>query len=268
MRKVFEDFFDREKLYIRAEISAESLKIIQPHLMPENIKSAVIYLIPYYTGKHEDRNVSLYAVSRDYHFYARSLNERLCSFAKEHFPDEEFYGFCDSSPINDVSAAISAGLGVLGENRLLINERYGSFVFIGSMLTTMAPENPVNVPIKRCIQCGKCKKSCDFLCGKSDVCMSELNQRKQLTDQELAIVRSRKIRWGCDICQEVCPMNNDIEKTPIDFFYEEQITRLTTEILENMPKCAFKKRAYAWRGKKTILRNIENCDTSSNDSQH
>ena len=42
MQKFFEDFFDGEKIYERGVISAESLKIIQPHLMPENIKSAIV----------------------------------------------------------------------------------------------------------------------------------------------------------------------------------------------------------------------------------
>ena len=127
MHKFFEEFLDGEKLFVRGELSAESLKVIQPHLMPENIKSAVVWLIPYYTGKHENRNVSLYAVSRDYHLYARDLKERLCSKAKEAFPNEGFYVFCDSSPVNEVAAAITAGLGVLGKNRLLINEKYGSY---------------------------------------------------------------------------------------------------------------------------------------------
>ena len=264
MRKIFEDFFDGEKLYVRAEISAESLLVIQPHLMPENIKSAIVWLIPYYTGKHENRNVSLYAVSRDYHLYARELNSRLCALAKAHFPNDEFYGFCDSSPVNEVAAAITAGLGVLGKNRLLINEKYGSFVFIGCLLSTLPPENPVGFAMKSCNGCGKCIKACGFLSGDRDYCMSDLNQKKTVTDEELAAIRAEKIRWGCDVCQEVCPMNKEVSETPIEFFREEQLEWVTSEILENMPKDVFKKRAYSWRGKKTILRNVAESDSSSN----
>ena len=263
MRKIFEDFFDAEKLFVKGEISAEQLKIIQPHLMPENIKSAIVWLIPYYTGNHENRNVSLYAVSRDYHLYARELNSRLCALAKKHFPGEEFYGFCDSSPINEISAAITAGLGVLGKNRLLINERYGSYVFICCMLSTLPAESPVNNELKGCIGCARCVKMCKFLSGERAYCLSDLNQKKVVTDEELTAIKAEKTRWGCDICQEVCPMNKGIEQTPVDFFYKEQLEFITAELLENMPKDAFKKRAYSWRGKKTVLRNIEDDGNSS-----
>ena len=260
MRKIFEDFFDAEHIFVRGEILAESLKVIQPHLMPPNIKSAVIWLMPYYTGKHDNRNVSLYAVSKDYHLYARELNFRLCEMAKSCFPDEEFYCFCDSSPINDISAALCAGLGVLGKNRLLINKEYGSFVFIGCMLTTLEAENPVNFPLQNCIGCGKCVKICGFLAGEKNVCMSELNQRKILTDDELAAVKSEKIRWGCDKCQEVCPMNKDVSVTPLEFFRKDWLETITPEIINDMTKQQFGERAYSWRGKKTILRNLENVE--------
>ena len=44
-----------------AFLGAEDLHVIQPHLMPEHVKSAAIWLIPYYTGAHPERNVSLYS---------------------------------------------------------------------------------------------------------------------------------------------------------------------------------------------------------------
>lgn len=265
MHKCIEEFLKKEKIDVFGEVSAENLKIILPRLMPENIRSACVWLIPYYTGAHPNRNVSLYAVSRDYHFYSKQLGERMTEEMKKHFPQEEFYVFCDSSPISEVSAAISAGLGVLGRNRLLINEKYGSYVFIGCMLSTLEPENPHNEPLRRCVGCGNCERACDFLGGRSETCISELNQRKVLDVGELDLIRSRKIRWGCDICQEVCPYNRNLPETPIDFFYGEQIENITPELIENMSKDEFKKRAYAWRGKKTILRNVSD---SENENQN
>ena len=257
MYKVFEDFFDREGISAFGEIFAADCRLVYPHLMPEGIKSVIVWLIPYYTGPHPDRNISLYAVSRDYHLYAKELGNRLVSAAKKTYPSEEFYVFCDTSPIDEVYAAVLAGLGVIGRSRLLINEELGSYVFIGSLLTTMMPDSPAKCQPKKCLECGECERACDFLSGKKDVCASELNQRKVLTDEELREVKSRKIRWGCDICQEVCPMNRDVPITPIRFFHEDIIERVTPEMLEEMTKDDFKKRAFAWRGKKTILRNVE-----------
>lgn len=256
MLQTFKDFFKSEGITEYNEISAESLHIVQPHLMPEKIKSAIIWLIPYYTGPHPDRNISLYAVSKDYHLYSKALGMRLSELAKATFPEKEFYCFCDSSPINEVAAAITAGLGVLGKNRLLINKTFGSYVFIGSMLSTMEPHQPKNEPLRSCAKCGLCIKNCSFLAGKQDTCQSELNQRKNLTDTELGLVRSEKIRWGCDKCQETCPMNQDVSLTPIDFFYQDNIDYVTPEMIEGMSKEEFKQRAFSWRGKKTILRNL------------
>ena len=256
MYKMFEDFFDGNNIEIRGRISASDCKLVYPHLMPEGIKSVVVWLLPYYTGPHPDRNISLYAVSKDYHAFAKELGNRLVETAKKAFPDGEFYCFCDTSPIDEVGVAISAGLGVVGRNGLLINEKYGSYVFIGSVLTTLEMECEKPKERKNCLGCGKCVSSCEFLAGKKSYCHSSLTQQKNVTDEELAEIRSKKIRWGCDLCQEVCPMNKDVPQTPVSFFYEDMREYLTPEDVENMSKAEFSERAYCWRGKKTMIRNL------------
>lgn len=237
-------------------IAASELSIIQVHLHPKNINSAFFWLIPYYTGTYENRNVSLYALGKDYHLFSKRLSEELSSKLKEIYPQEEFYFFCDSSPVNEVEAASKAGLGVIGKNRLLINEKYGSYVFIGSLMTTLKAETQSVQENKTCLECGACVRECEFLCGKRDYCYSELNQRKNVTEYELEIIKSRKIRWGCDDCQEACPMNKNVSKTPILFFYEDLIKNVTAENISDMTKEQFCNRAYSWRGKKTITRNL------------
>ncbi|MGN1121349.1 MAG: epoxyqueuosine reductase [Eubacteriales bacterium] len=239
-----------------AFLDAEHLHILQEHLMPEGIRGAAVWLIPYYTGPHPNRNLSLYSVSKDYHVFARALGTVLTETLGKAFPDERFYCFCDSSPLDEVRAAAEAGLGVLGQNRLLISPVYGSYVFIGSLLTTARFASAAKTEPGSCLGCGKCRAACDFLDGRSTVCASELNQRKELTASELAAVRSRKIRWGCDVCQEVCPMNKNVLLTPIPFFYEDCIEVLTPEMLLSMTKNELKQRAFGWRGRKTILRNV------------
>ena len=68
--------------------------------------------------------------------------------------------------------------------------------------------------------------------------------------------------WGCDICQEACPYTlraiakNTIE-TPIPFFKEELLSHLTYRQIRDMSAADFSSRAYAWRGREVILRNLK-----------
>ena len=103
-----------------------------------DIKSAIVFLVPYYV-EQEKGNISLYARSGDYHFYCDALFERILPVLCESFGGE-FLGFADKSPIEENIAAAKAGLGVLGDNYMLINEKYGSFVFLAEILSTVPPE--------------------------------------------------------------------------------------------------------------------------------
>ena len=77
-----------------------------------------------------------------------------------------------------------------------------------------------------------------------------------MTDNELEMIKAHNLVWGCDTCQEVCPHNRDVCETPIEFFCKDLLERIDAEMIENMSKDEFSKRAYAWRGKKTLLRNL------------
>ena len=224
----------------------------------EDIRSAVIFLIPYYVGG-ENGNISLYARSGDYHFYADALYERLLPILQSRFGGT-FLGFADKSPIEENVAAAKAGLGVLGDNYMLINEKYGSFVFIGEILSTSAPEelgfSGVCASVNGCLHCGACKRACPAVRHGGE-CLSALTQKKgELTKDEEAYIRAYGSVWGCDICQTACPMNRNAAETPIGFFRENRIPVLTEEILCGMSKEEFRERAFSWRGKKPLLRNL------------
>jgi epoxyqueuosine reductase len=224
----------------------------------EDIRSAVVFLIPYYVGG-EKGNISLYARSRDYHFYADALYERILPILRERFGGT-FFGFADKSPIEENIAAAKAGLGVLGDNYMLINEKYGSFVFIGEILSTSKPEelgfSGKPAFVSGCLHCGACKRACPAVSHGGE-CLSALTQKKgELTEDEEMYIRAYGSVWGCDICQTVCPMNRNAAETPIAFFREDRIPMLTEEILCAMSKEEFRGRAFSWRGKKPLLRNL------------
>lgn len=216
-------------------------------------KSVIIFLVPYFAGEKNDRNISLYAVSRNYHDYLEFIFEKVISELKEEFPEHIFTGMGDHSPIAETRAAACAGLGIIGDNYRLINEKYGSYVFIGGIFTDLTCKiSPKE--IQTCNHCGACRKSCP----SPENCLSAITQRKgELTEDEIAMMIKYNTAWGCDICQMVCPMNKKIEQTPIDFFKNELIYHLTPEILGAMSDDELAHRAFGWKKRKTIERNIK-----------
>lgn len=230
-------------------------------------RSVIIYLLPYYTG--ECVNISRYAASLDYHLAIREVNSRISELLASEFPDSKMRGYGDHSPIDERHAALAAGLGISGDSGLLLNEKYGSYVFIGDMITDIEPTLlGANLPVntERCEGCGLCKAACPtgVLRGAGCDCLSFITQKKgELTEEERALMREYNTAWGCDECQSSCPHNSEPTKTPIEFFYRERICELTRDMLDGMDKSAFEKRAFAWRGRKTVERNLEILETKN-----
>ncbi len=226
--------------------------------IPENAKSVIVVLFPYYLGDkyYENLNISKYAVPEDYHVICGKYLKEIAVSLKESYPNNSFQYFCDNSPVNEVMAGCFSGVGVRGENSLLINEKYGSFCFVGEIVTDL--EIPCeDREIKSCKKCGLCKKKCINQAITTDgiekeKCLSEITQKKgELTESEEELIKKSGCIWGCDICQNVCPMNSCIEVSPVKEFYE------TAKSTYNSDEDYNKTRAYAWRKKEVINRNLK-----------
>ena len=228
------------------------------------IKTALLFLVPYYVGGEEGGNISVYARAHDYHYFFEKLYlEAIPTLSRAY--GARFFGFADKSAIGEVRAASAAGLGKIGDNGLIINEKYGSFVFIGEILTDAPPaafgadERGAYEP-SFCPHCGACKKACPMSEGLG--CLSMVTQKKgELTPEERDFILRHGSAWGCDICSAVCPFTKKAieagNETPIEFFRRDRIVHLTSGAVNAMDKAAFRERAFAWRGKKTVLRNLE-----------
>jgi epoxyqueuosine reductase len=241
--------------------------------------TAILFPIPYVLGADAGdprRNLSLYAVPRDYHGYVQELSKFMLPALSASFPAHRFALFADHSPICEVDAAARAGLGVVGLNGLLITPAYGSFVFIGEVVTDAPYEEVAGVPCPDfpalpplCEGCGACLRACPAGCAGTDGrdgqathggCLSALTQKKgALTEKEAETIRRGRLVWGCDACQLACPHNRLVlignADTPIPYFREERLTRVDTALLDGMTDEAFASRAYAWRGRAVIRRN-------------
>jgi epoxyqueuosine reductase QueG len=224
-------------------------------------QSIIVYLLPYYSGKAD--NLSIYATSLDYHIAINEINTSLAETIRKEYPDARLRGYGDHSPIDERHAALIGGLGIAGKNGLILNEKYGSFVFIGDLVTDLDPailsaDEPRE--IMPCEGCGACLRACPtgILRGEGEDCLSAITQRKgELTSDEIALMKKHNTVWGCDLCQTSCPHNRNPRLTPVEFFYRERIECLTLKALDAMTDEEFSRRAYAWRKRPTIRRNLE-----------
>lgn len=107
-------------------------------------------------------------------------------------------------------------------------------------------------------------RACPSHCleGEAHPCISALTQKKGvLTQDETDRLRAHPLIWGCDICQTVCPCNRAVlsggHDTPIAWFREQRIPHLSTSVLDSMSDEEFQSRAFSWRGRKVLHRNLD-----------
>ena len=216
--------------------------------IPENAKSIIMFAFPYKVKNEKPLNISRYAAVTDYHEVVENILNNYCSALKKEFSDNEFVPFVDNSPIPEVYAGALSGLGVKGKNGLLITKEYGSFVFIGEIVTDLYIESKENYA--ECINCGLCEKVCPVSLNKEN-CISKITQQKKEPDKEqIALIKESGSVWGCDICAEICPMNKDKKLTDIKEFVNSYRDFFTPEEDEAH-------RPYNWRGKEYVIRNID-----------
>lgn len=252
--KLLQEFFACEKIEYYASATIDSLPVIRQRLMPPNAKTAIVFLIPYYVEcTNAERNISSYAVSKDYHLYAKELSARLERLFEAVGSNHFVKIMCDHSPIDEKGCAERLGLGVIGQNRLLINSEYGSYVFIGEVYTDAIVDiksvDRTPVSPEFCKSCNACARACPTLLSGRGECMSALTQKKNPTDEEQRLLDSAVMKWGCDVCAGVCPHNKGLAETPIPFFLQNRIEVLTSSDIESMTDEEFLQRAFSWRGR-------------------
>lgn len=242
--------------------TAQNEKIEYINVIPQNClekyNSSVVGLLPYYAGE-ENSYFSKYTRGKDYHIVGRRIMEKILD--NMGIFDREI--FVDISPFNEKELALKAGLGYRGKNGLVINEKYGSFVFI--MTAFINCDTPDEIyDIKECLNCKKCLSHCPQNAIEEnkinyEKCLSHITQKRQIDSFEEEIIRKNKSAWGCDICQNVCPMNKDVEITPIEEMKNNLL--LKTDDIKLLSNKKFKEKykdySFSYKGKKILERNID-----------
>ena len=162
--------------------------------------------------------ISRYAWGHDYHDVLREKLELMLGELRAQHPQPfEARIYADTGPINERVLGKYAGIGWLGKNTLLLNERIGSFFFLGVILTTLDLPPTLGTsdlpPLDRCGTCRKCLDACptDALVEPyvmdARKCISYLTiELRGAIPEQLREPMGQHI-FGCDICQDVCPWN-------------------------------------------------------------
>ncbi len=163
-------------------------------------------------------HIARYALGRDYHKVLRGKLKRLQLQLEEKHPGHEYRVCVDSAPIMERDFAHLGGLGWFGKNTMLINSERGSWFFIGLLLTSIefAPDQPA---IGGCGKCTACIDACPTGAIVHEDGRWQVDARScisYLTIETKGPILANTAGWtfGCDVCQEVCPFNQQRQSQP------------------------------------------------------
>lgn len=248
-------------------------KRVNPSLLMNQPRSIIAVALAY-PSKMENRPVSKKGERRgifcraswglDYHLILRDRLQKLEEFIYSKMPDAKCKSMVDTGELSDRAVAERAGIGWSGKNCAIITPEFGSYVYLGEMITTIPfePDQPIE---DRCGSCTKCLEACPtgaLVQGgqiNAQRCISFLTQTKESLPEEFREKIGNRI-YGCDSCQTACPEN----KGRNFHFHEEMepdpemvkpLLKPLLQISNRQFKEKFGSLAGSWRGKKPIQRN-------------
>lgn len=208
----------------------ESPKRYLPKLVMPEVQSVICVALNYYTPhqhiqEDEYGKISRYAWGRDYHKIMHKSLKALTNWLENLEPGIKGRYYADTGPIQDKVWAQKAGIGWIAKNSNLITRKYGSWVFLGEVLTNLAlaADKPHT---QHCGSCTRCLQACPtnaitqpFIVD-ANRCIAYHTIENQ--DEHLPETITPHLHgWvaGCDICQDVCPWNQRFaqETNVVDF---------------------------------------------------
>jgi epoxyqueuosine reductase len=219
-----------------------------PSLVMEGLRSAIVCALSYNTAHPYSTEaaaaaastsgaprgwISRYAWGDDYHSVMWEKLNALSAALTERF-SERFAArvYADTGPIAERIFAKYAGLGWLGKNTLLLNESYGSWLFLGVVLTSLdLPPSLQPGETPPADLCGNCRQCLDACPTNALVEPYVLDARRCISYLTIELRGSvpeqlrEPLGWqvyGCDICQDVCPYNRSAPSSPLPQFEPRQ----------------------------------------------
>ncbi|GIM29408.1 (Fe-S)-binding protein [Clostridium polyendosporum] len=260
---------NRKATGLENEFEEEEIeKRINPkHYMDEG-KTIISIAFPYLHGvDYVDNGFSVYTRGQDYHVLVKKYLNKICDYIES--LGGKAISFVDSNTLPERYIAYLCGLGFIGKNNMLITEKYGSYVFLGEIITDMQIPSSTKrqfhdiLEFKECKSCEICfnecpTKSINKAKINSNICLSYITQKKEIDDNWIKLLDGRV--FGCDSCQKGCPFNNKVQLSvlnefyPLEFMNDSDYDKIIT-INNGGFKESLKKTSCGWRGKNVLQRN-------------
>ncbi len=225
-------------------------KRIDPGILFPDAKSVIVTGLNYYTEDRQEGKetpiISKYAYGTDYHQVIIAKLNRILDYIKSINPASKGRSFVDFASVLEKAWGKEAGLGWPGKHSILINDKIGSFFFLGIII--LNSELEYDKPFSKDL-CGNCRLCID-LCPTGAInenrtidarkCISYLTvESKRPVPEELAVKMERKV-FGCDRCQENCPWNKNARQHSVpEFELSEELKKLTLDKWVNLSEEQF-----------------------------
>lgn len=259
----YQSGFEEENIELRTE----------PTLLLEEAASIIAIAVAYPsrmenapTGKKGARRGIFCRASwgTDYHTVLREKLKEIEGFLVERVPGIKFRSMVDTGELVDRAVAERAGIGWSGKNCSIITPEFGSYVYLGEMITNIpfAPDEAIEDQCGECTLCiDVCPTGAIVQGGQLDSnrCVAFQTQTKGFLPDAFREKIGNRI-YGCDTCQTVCPKNKGKKNwLHAAFEPEPELAKPLLAPLLSMTNKEFKSQfghmSGSWRGKKPIQRN-------------
>jgi epoxyqueuosine reductase len=225
-------------------------KRINPDFLVPEAKSVIVTGLNYFTDSKQEKKdvpiISRYAYGINYHDVISQKLEIILEFIRSTQPETEGRSFVDSAPLLEKAWAVEAGLGWQGRHSIVINNKIGSFFFIGIIVLNIELDFDRPFTGNRCGNCRLCIDLCPTGAINDDStidarkCIANLTIENRGPIPEEIIPRLGGRVYGCDRCQEVCPWNKSAKphKTR-EFELPEELKLMTSEDWINLTREQF-----------------------------
>jgi epoxyqueuosine reductase len=226
-------------------------KRIDPTKLVDGARSVISLSFNYYTDRKQTDpdapKLAMYAFGQDYHTVVRERLNLLMDFIRAEHGDVNGRCFVDSAPVLEKAWAQRSGVGWIGKNTNLLTKRQGSYFFLAEIILDV--ELDYDSPVKD--YCGSCTRCVDACPTQAIYEPYKLDASKcisyftiELKDQMLPDqYRGKFDNWmyGCDICQQVCPINSQSQPhhTP-QFEPSPELLDMTKQDWEELTEGTFK----------------------------